>query len=659
MKRFVSKTYWRMAIVTCLALGVAVQVACADDGTTIGAGDGFTPEPAPGTAIATEPMPTPRRGGYEADMESDLIPLAAEAPDTAGFDSTDENLINVSVENETLENVVNMFARISGANIVTTSADLQGTVTVNLRGVKWKPALGSILDVHELSLIEKIPGSGVYSIVPKTPESSAPLVVKSLFLNFTTVAEISPIVRTMMGSVSNATISPFPSRNAIVIRTTEANMAEIVGLVEQMDVPGDQVIVETMFMELTDSASKQLGIRWDSLEQFGMALQAGPLTYGREVNRLAGRNVDGNGQPIVTDELFNNIEYLDESGRLRTSSDVENKLYDVNGDQFARRTFEVFDPTPDDPGNGDTEIIVNEEPTRIRSSESTRNSNLTESRSSRSTQNNTIVDAFTKAIAETQTAVLDFDTFNIVLSALKRTDGVSVVSNPKLIVASGSEDAYFKVGDQEPIIRTEITQGTQDSPGDTIVAELDTSINTGYITDGYLETGIHLKVIPVVKTDDLIEASIEPKLVRRLFPDKVVAGNSWPRIAVKELKTTFTLRSGQTVAIGGLTDTSDDQKTSKVPLLGDIPLIGKYLFSHTANIKSQVETIIFVTLSMADAEGLYEEAGIPSRGELVHGKLIEDRQRREKFEADLEDMRDAAEEESAKRVKERLLKRRR
>ena len=105
--------------------------------------------------------------------------------------------------------------------------------------------------------------------------------------------------------------------------------------------------------------------------------------------------------------------------------------------------------------------------------------------------------------------------------------------------------------------------------------------------------------------------------------------------------TTFTLRSGQTVAIGGLTDTSDDKKVSKVPFLGDIPLLGKYLFSHEQDIERQVETIIFVTLSLAAAEGLFREAGIPEDAEIVHRKLIERKHQRAEFEAELEDFRES------------------
>jgi type II secretory pathway component GspD/PulD (secretin) len=585
-------------------------------------------------------------GDTSTDGE-DIIPLFHD--DVGGLDaSAGVELINVTVEDETLENVVSMFARISGANIVTTPSDLEGTVTVNLRGVEWKPALASILDVHDLVLVEKLPGSGVYSILPRRADASEPLIVDTIFLKFTTVPEISPIANSMLATVSNASISAFASRNAMVIRTTEGNMRQIKTLIETMDVPGKQVVVEAKFMELTDSASEQLGIRWDSLEEWGMRLSPGPFTYNRDLERIATRQ--------------NSIDFSDARTRTQSSSsdssaaDTTTALFDQFGNQFQNQQVEFVEIPPN---SGNYQQVAEVVPTRILETVINSSRNNGDVRTISDTTARSAMDNFTKTIAESQTAILDVGTFNMVISALKKTAGVSVISNPKMIVTSGSTDAYFTVGDREPIIKTEVQRGTQESPGDVITAELDTTINTEYITSGYLETGIHLQVVPVVKTEDLIEAKIQPKLIRRILPDKVVGNNSWPRISVKEILTTFTLRSGQTVAIGGLTDTSDDKQVSKVPLLGDIPLIGKYLFSHEKVVKRQTETIIFVTLSLAAAEGLFREAGIPEDAKIVHRKLIENKHRRAEFEAELEEFRESSDAAASERVRSRLLKRRR
>jgi type II secretory pathway component GspD/PulD (secretin) len=235
------------------------------------------------------------------------------------------------------------------------------------------------------------------------------------------------------------------------------------------------------------------------------------------------------------------------------------------------------------------------------------------------TASSDVSDIFAQTISQNKAAILDVDGFDVVISALKRAEGVTVVSNPKIIVSSGQTNAFFSVGVREPIIKKTIKRGTIDSPGDEIIANLDTQISTDFIRNGYLNTGIELRVIPVVKTDELIEAKIIPSL-RRKVGEKTVEGNSWPVISVKEIATQFTLRSGQTVAIGGLTDTVTDREVSSIPVLGAIPIIGKYLFSHEKDVKKQSETIIFVTLSLADASIIKDDAAIPLHSQLIYDK---------------------------------------
>ena len=367
-------------------------------------------------------------------------------------------------------------------------------------------------------------------------------------------------------------------------------------------------------MELDDSASKQLGIRWDSLEGLNVAFTPGPFAYDRTVTRGESRD--------HTRSVWD----------TSSSTDSEAHYRDSDGNVLVEQEYEYIDLDNDGTFTGAGEIISRESPT------TTRTIALTDGYANESD----LLSTFTKTVAESQSALLEVDTLNFVLSALKQTEGVSVISNPKMIVTSGDTNAIFSVGSREPIIAVETAFATSDGSSDRLTAELDTEINTDFIKEGYLETGISLQVIPVVKTDDLIEAYIAPSL-RTKTAEKVVGENSWPIIRVKEIRTTFTLSSGQTVAIGGLTDTTESEETSKVPLLGDIPLLGKYLFSHTSTVKSQVETIIFVTLSLAEPTELSELTGGPEGARLVHKKLIKGEAEKAQFDAELEVIREETE----------------
>ncbi|MCC7300418.1 MAG: hypothetical protein IT583_05015, partial [Verrucomicrobia bacterium] len=84
----------------------------------------------------------------------------------------------------------------------------------------------------------------------------------------------------------------------------------------------------------------------------------------------------------------------------------------------------------------------------------------------------------------------------------------------------------------------------------------------------------------------------------------------------KTIKTVFALSSGQTAAIGGLTEASANDVERKVPILGSIPLIGRF-FSYSSKEKNQAETIIFVTVGLANPDNINMETGLPEDSSLA------------------------------------------
>jgi hypothetical protein len=255
------------------------------------------------------------------DENTDFIALPVDSGPIAGITSTndtDANLITISFDDVSIEDVVRMFRRIPDANIIATPSNLTAHITANLDGVEWKPALSTILSMHNLSLSEKPAGSGVYSIVPRAADAPEPLVVETVFLEYTTVAEVSPVVVSMLPE--RGSLSLFTSRNALVIRSTEANLAEIKEIIKDIDIQSKQVCIEALFMELSDEAPKQLGIRWDSLEGLGVGIKSEPFSISRETERIQSRN--------DTLSQINN----------RSSSDVLETLYDQYGAPVPTRT---------------------------------------------------------------------------------------------------------------------------------------------------------------------------------------------------------------------------------------------------------------------------------------------------------------------------------
>jgi type II secretory pathway component GspD/PulD (secretin) len=326
-------------------------------------------------------------------------------------------------------------------------------------------------------------------------------------------------------------------------------------------------------------------------------------------------------------------------GDARINSDLIDERYDMDNEQYEETTT-TFLESPPDSGNYISETKIT--PTR----------SISDTIASEQSIESTIANEFTDGIEEVRTAVLGADDFRIVLSALKQLNGVTVVSNPKIIVAN-NETATIHIGEKEPNIRGSVTPGQQ--------GQANTTTYTLDADEPYFNFGITVDVTPTVNTASNITLDIMPKLTR-FVRDKVAPdGTSYPVTTTKEIKTVFAMESGKTAAIGGLTETSEREAEKKVPLLGDIPLLGKYLFSHKTTQMVQAETIIFVTVGLAMPQMILRETGLPEDTELVRKRLIRANVEKKAFEADLQQLRevtDAKALETTSKARARLLKRR-
>jgi general secretion pathway protein D len=179
-------------------------------------------------------------------------------------------------------------------------------------------------------------------------------------------------------------------------------------------------------------------------------------------------------------------------------------------------------------------------------------------------------------------------------------------------VANG-ETANIHIGQNEPNIKGTVTAGQQGQANTTTYA-LDEA-------KPYFEFGISLDVTPTINNESNVTVRISPTL-SRFVKDKVAPdNNTFPIEATKTIKTVFSLESGKTAAIGGLTETQDREVESKIPLLGDIPFLGKWLFSHKHTEKVQTETIIFVTVGVAVPAEIGKDQGLPEDADLVRKRL--------------------------------------
>ncbi len=527
-------------------------------------------EPAPveagieGMAPMTEAEPASVEAAEEpaADMNvtTELIEIQPEGGDAEEMVEVGakENLISVSLDNVPLQDVMRMFARISGANIVS-GTNLQGNITVNLKDVEWQPALRTILDTAGMTLVMKSPG--IYSVVSKSEAAAAPVTIDTIYLKYTTVTNVLPVIQKMLTS-SNASVASFAAANALVVQETSERLDIIKTVVEHIDKPRPQVFIEAKFVELDDAAIKDLGVNWSSLANYTVSAKG--LSWNYEENR---------------DWFDSRDDYMTLSDN-RTRQDALSYEYDVDGRAVAGGSGQIIQDT----------IRQERDVGRVEEN------------------------SFIKTVSDARTAVLSASDFALTLSALKQQAGASVVSNPRIVVASG-ETATIHVGRKDP---NYVTKNEAGAAGGTVQTTRELSEDMPFV-----DTGVQVSVRPVVNTESNITVRITPKLSRVLASSSGSQPGDLPPISSREINSEFNVEAGRTVAIGGLTQTEDAEKVAKIPILGDIPIIGKYLFSHTHTEKAQSEVIIFITIGMAGPETMTVSAGIPSEGRLIHRHLAQ------------------------------------
>jgi len=150
------------------------------------------------------------------------------------------NLYDIVFDDVPLLEVVRQFTEIPGVPIIATPSELRGRMTVRLTGVRWRPALQSILKLHGFQLMEYTPGSGVYSIVERPVGQPEPLITETfLFSTPEEAAEIANAIRDVWGSDSTGTIrvGAIPSRKAVILTATLCSHAEIRRMLEASE-PG-------------------------------------------------------------------------------------------------------------------------------------------------------------------------------------------------------------------------------------------------------------------------------------------------------------------------------------------------------------------------------------------------------------------------------------
>jgi type IV pilus assembly protein PilQ len=185
-----------------------------------------------------------------------------------------------------------------------------------------------------------------------------------------------------------------------------------------------------------------------------------------------------------------------------------------------------------------------------------------------------------------QFAILSVPQFSATLQALNEDADAEFIANPRIVTAD-NQQAKIEVLRNQPIPQLNFNEQTA------------TAVFGGFQDKTFGNT---LVVRPSVNKDNYITLSVKPEISNKVtdfhfqFKDADVTS---PIIDKRSLDSNVLIKSGDTLAIGGLISDQVSKSKTKVPLLGDIPVLG-YAFQSHANERHKRNLLIFVTPTIID-----------------------------------------------------------
>jgi type II secretory pathway component GspD/PulD (secretin) len=519
-----------------------------------------------------------------AAFAQEQAPAAAQTPAAAPpaeqgvrvtTDSDTEPLVSMSFDETPLTDVIKAFRDATGANIISGGdSNLQARISVRLDNVPWHKGLTSILNPQGLQLAEEPAGSGIYIVRART--DVIPKITKTFDLKHARADEITNLVvsafgRDAMGKPLVSAVS-YNAGNVIIVTATEKQIFECEAMIEAIDKPTPQVYIEVRFVELTAAASRQLGMKWDQLKEWGVNLH--------DINAGMERN----------------------DGKLAA---------------YRTGTTDVRDGVA---GKESVDVLVT--PGEIPAASMTTDG-LTKG-AGRSAED------MSWKRARGASGQLSVDGFRLAMSAFEQIDGVSIFSNPKIIVANEKEAVVDMTTKLPNVSMTTSRTGVQNDqldisarleviPGDK--GDRDGKGRGLFAGEAFFSWGISVKVTPRVSPAGLITMVVEPSISAlsteygEFYQFGGVGADTptpqFPIIDMQRMQTVFTMQDGATAVIGGLTRTTEGNIDSGIPFLRKLPWIGPRVFGWKSRQKQQKEIIIFVTVGIADPGTLPEDIGMP------------------------------------------------
>jgi general secretion pathway protein D len=210
-------------------------------------------------------------------------------------------------------------------------------------------------------------------------------------------------------------------------------------------------------------------------------------------------------------------------------------------------------------------------------------------------------------------AGITFPSYSALINAVKTDSDFNILSTPQ-ILTTDNEEAEVTVAQNIPY-QTRLDQGTDVT-------------SRAVSTFEYKDVGVTLKVTPQINQDRFVRMQIEQE-VRSVIRDSTTdsSGNVIlaPVTNVRSAKTTVIVKDSETVVLGGLIQDIERGEESRVPCLGNIPVIG-WAFKTTSQSREKVNLLVFLTPHIIEnteeARAVYQQKERMIKDTLIRQKSL-------------------------------------
>lgn len=444
-----------------------------------------------------------------------------------------------------LSTVVGLLARRAGINVMATET-LAGSVTANFQDIPLGQALEAVLRLHNLGIVEE---AGLYRITSYEEAVASRRLTKMISLKNASAIEVEQSIEDLITGTSGSnliSVSANASTNILMLSGPSELVAEFEPIVYQLDIAPSVIPTVTVSLKLNYSEPDGL-----------IAIIQPILTENGTVSAdIRGRHLVVTDLPIQVEEVRQLVADLDiPVKQVSISAMIVDAVLTDDAQTGIDWTLNAIQSTDRD-GNVISDLQSLEKSVDFTTGPP---------------QHGVVsgINLGSQLLFNILTG--DFD-ITAAIAAQVRSENAELLSNPTLLTL---ENKIARIVIAQEIPYQELTQTTTGPP---------------IATTEFKEVGTVLEVLVRVTHNDEIIAEVNAKQ----SDTKGVAITGVPPEDKREAQTNVRLKDGQTIYIGGLRRFDDELTVRKVPLFGDIPLLGA-LFKSTGVTKEKTELLVFLT----------------------------------------------------------------